>query len=68
MRMTVKPRMGRPPLPESDRRRVVGISLSPAAIEALRELARVRGMSQGEIMGKLILGAFARERRKTPKD
>ena len=55
---------GRPAFVEGERRKAVGLSLGESEIDALRELSHIRGESQGVIVGKLILTAIARERRK----
>ena len=57
---------GRPPLVEGERRKAVGLSLGESEIDALRELSRIRGKSQGMIVGELIVTALARELRKGP--
>jgi hypothetical protein len=57
-------RIGRPPKDPGERARVVGISMTPAAIEALRELSALRGVSQGVLVGSLVQGALRRERAK----
>ena len=49
---------------EGERRKAVGLSLGESEIEALRELSRIRGESQGAIVGNLILAALAREQSK----
>jgi len=59
---------GRPPLVEGERRKAVGLSLGESEIDALRELSHIRGESQGVIVGRLVLGALARELRKTKND
>ena len=56
---------GRPPFIEGEKRRPVSVSLGDTEINALRELSRLRGESQGVIVGRLILTAFARERPKS---
>lgn len=58
---------GRPPFVKGERRRPVSVSLGETEIEALRELSRIRGESQGVIVGKFILAALAREQRKAEK-
>ena len=58
---------GRPPFVEGERRKAVGLSLGESEIEALRELSRIRGESQGAIVGRLILAAFTRERGKVTR-
>jgi len=55
---------GRPSLPVSERRRRIGFSLSPATIEQLSELARLRGQSQAHVLQILVDRAFRRERKK----
>ncbi len=57
-------RIGRPPKVEGQRRRSVGLSLSNVEADALRELAELRGESQGAIVGRFVLQALERERRK----
>lgn len=59
---------GRPPFIEGERRRPVSVSLGDTEIDALRELSRIRGESQGAIVGGMILAAIARERRKSAKE
>ena len=54
---------GRPPLVDGERRKAVGLSLGESEIDALRELSRIRGESQGAIVGKLVLAALLREQR-----
>jgi len=56
--------MGRPPKVEGERRKSVGLSLSNVEADALRELAELRGESQGAIVGRFVLQALERERRK----
>lgn len=57
-------RMGRPPKVEGERRKSVGLSLSGPEADALRELAELRGESQGAIVGRFVLQALEREKRK----
>jgi hypothetical protein len=57
-------KMGRPVKPPEERTRTVGINLAPVTIEALRELAELRGVSQGVLIGNLVLPALKRERAK----
>jgi len=45
---------GRPRLPDDERRRIYGISLAPATIELLRDLAAKAARSQGEFVDSLI--------------
>lgn len=61
-------RTGRPPLVQGERRKAIGLSLGDSEIDALRELSELRGESQGAIVGKLIVAALARERRKAGKN
>ena len=56
--------MGRPPKVEGERRKSVGLSLSGPEADALRELAELRGESQGAIVGRFVLQALEREKRK----
>jgi len=58
-------RTGRPPRVEGERRRPVSISLGDSEIAALRELAELRGESQGAIVGRFVLQALEREKRKS---
>ena len=58
---------GRPPFVEGERRKALGLSLGESEIEALSKLSRIRGESQGVIVGNLILAAFAREQRTNKK-
>ncbi|GAC1405664.1 MAG: hypothetical protein NVSMB64_10690 [Candidatus Velthaea sp.] len=59
---------GRPPKAPEERRRVVGLSMDPQAIESLRKLAQIRGESQGTIVGRLVVAALTREQRKSVKN
>ena len=61
-------KIGRPPFIEGERRRPVSVSLGDTEIDALRELSRIRGESQGAIVGRMILAALERERRKSGEE
>ena len=61
-------KIGRPPFIEGERRRPVSVSLGDTEIDALRELSRIRGESQGAIVGGMILAALTRERRKSANE
>jgi hypothetical protein len=57
MHMTTEPaqsRKGRPPLPHDQKRRTIGISLSPAALARIQRLASTLGMSQGEYIESIL--------------
>jgi hypothetical protein len=47
-------RRGRPPLPRDQKRRTIGISLSPAALARIQRLASTLGMSQGEYIESIL--------------
>lgn len=63
-RMKKKNLGGRPPRVAGERRRIVGISMSPGAIAALRALAELRGESQGDVIETLVVRALKAARRK----
>lgn len=47
-------RRGRPQVPDDQKRRTVGISLSPAALARIQRLANCLGMSQGEYVEAIL--------------
>ncbi len=53
--------MGRPPKVEGERRRPVSVSLGQTEIDAIRELSRLKGESQGKVVGDLVLRELAAE-------
>lgn len=63
-RMKDAPRRGpgRPPLPATQRRRLIGLRLSPATIDGIRELAQLRGQSQADVLQVIVDRALKRER------
>ena len=48
---------GRPFLPQEDKRKMVSIRLSQAAIESLEKVAAKTGLSKTEVIEKLLLNA-----------
>lgn len=56
---------GRPPKVPGERRRIVGISMSPRAIADLRSLSEIRGESQGDVIETLVVRALKAARRKS---
>ena len=59
------PKIGRPRRREGETRRGFSISLGESEIAALQELARLRGEPQGVIVGRFVLQALEREKRKS---
>ena len=59
---------GKPRFKVGEKHRPVSVSLGDTEIDALRELSRIRGESQGAIVGRMILAALDRERRKSEKN
>jgi len=57
--------MGRPPLPKGERRKQVTFTLGVSEIDALKELSRLRGRPQSQIIGQYALAALVREKRKS---
>jgi len=62
--MSEKRPVGRPPKLAGERRRIIGISMSPRAIADLRELAEIRGESQGVVIETLVARALRTALRK----
>ena len=54
---------GKPLFKVGEKHRPVSVSLGDTEIDALRELSRLCGDSQGAIVGRLVVAALIREQR-----
>jgi hypothetical protein len=63
MKKEPKRKPGRPPLPDAERLRRIGIALLPATIDALREVASETGQTQTQIVESALEREFKRLRR-----